>query len=241
MDVWVCSSCTAHNLPHSNVCFVCGLSNQRQKDTLLAPCTYWACTNCTAHNPLTAGTCELCGGHRRITHAPVTSGSSYPEISEVINVHSINPLQCRVCGKHHPSSALFCTQCGAARGTFASVAQLSAEVALQSKLDEEAARSFYRDERVASDFATAQLIAGEEAAHLLNDALRRDDDIARGEIAARILHNQHLEMLEATCVLCLGTERIKDMFTLDCPEAHRYCLECVKRQVCALIESILCP
>jgi hypothetical protein len=89
----------------------------------------------------------------------------------------------------------------------------------------------YERAREARDRAAAQAVVDAElAADLAREEERRAQE-ARDAAAAVRLREEQLASVEAECVLCLTPYVIGDMFTLDCPDSHRFCMDCIKRQV----------
>ena len=95
-----------------------------------------------------------------------------------------------------------------------------------------AAQVLYRSEseKIADDLGVSrsharQMIEENEAAvfrqERMREQSRRDQEFAM----------QQSKIVEKQCALCLEEYAIEDMYTLDCPSSHRFCLECVRRGV----------
>eukprot|EP01094_Clydonella_sp_ATCC50884_P000293 TRINITY_DN10233_c0_g1_i1.p1 TRINITY_DN10233_c0_g1~~TRINITY_DN10233_c0_g1_i1.p1 ORF type:complete len:428 (-),score=117.98 TRINITY_DN10233_c0_g1_i1:75-1358(-) len=55
------------------------------------------------------------------------------------------------------------------------------------------------------------------------------------------LHPPETPEPEFECPICLDTFAVSHMFTLDCPESHRYCFECIRAHAEGHSAEIRCP
>lgn len=204
----------------------------------------WVCPCCTAHNNAASAACEVCSSIRGLQIRSETRASI---------------IACALCTAHNATTNEACELCGSLlprvneRGITGTsmAAKLARIVAKDAQVRGRAASeaveivralqaSIEREER---DRAVAAALADEEAARALDKQFKREAEEAKGRAAAETLHAEHLANLEAPCALCLSEARIRDMFTLDCTEGHRFCFDCIKRQVCVWMRQRLqiCP
>jgi hypothetical protein len=199
----------------------------------------WACSACTYENPPLSLSCGAC-----VTLRPFKPDLPSGTPTLLPSRSSVDGWTCKLCTLKNGISESVCLTCASERGDEragreAAVAALlgvheerAREAAVIALLESEAAQAMQQAaDAEARDFIVAHSLVDAELAANVSHAEQREIDEAAGREAARILREELLDSIESDCVICLSTFRVTDMFTLNCQESHRFCMECIRRQV----------